>query len=358
MESNIRKIIMTEDIYMKSLQEHMTVDEVLGREYKEEINKFVNDNPSAKGLTPIQLSMAQHGISNKSTLKTFNTNGAGEWLLPSYIDTILRESISKKPILQYITDTTVPVDGLAAMAATLNWNDEKNKDNISRKRVAEGQDIPTATIKIGQKVIELLKRGRAIEATYESLMYLRIDLFKKFLDVIASDVAQSQVYDAIDVLINGDGNKENEKKVETMTLSTAGTITADDLLSMAIKVNKKSGFPITTLIVGDKFYQQIIKMRYNTNEVSGVLSMFGFEFPQSIFENVAVIYNDNIPKANGKEQIIALNTSQSLVKYIAEGSNISEIEKNIRNQTQLGTFSEIANFGLFNPDTVLIGIEK
>ena len=143
-----------------------------------------------------------------------------------------------------------------------------------------------------------------------------------------------------------------------MTLSTAGTITADDLLSMAIKVNKKSGFPITTLIVGDKFYQQIIKMRYNTNEVSGVLSMFGFEFPQSIFENVAVIYNDNIPKANGKEQIIALNTSQSLVKYIAEGSNISEIEKNIRNQTQLGTFSEIANFGLFNPDTVLIGIEK
>lgn len=59
-----------------------------------------------------------------------------------------------------------------------------------------------------------------------------------------------------------------------------------------------------------------------------------------------------------KEQIIALNTSQSLVKYIAEGSNISEIEKNIRNQTQLGTFSEIANFGLFNPDTVLIGIEK
>lgn len=356
MENNIRKIVMTEDIYMKSLQEHITVDEVLEREYKEEINKFVTDNPSAKGLTPIQLSMAQHGISNKSILNSFNTNGAGEWLMPSYIDTLLRENINRKPILQYITNTTVGVDGLAAMSATLNLNDEKNKDNISRKRVAEGQDIPLAKIELGESVIKMVKRGRAIEATYEALMYLRINVFNKYLDAIANDIAQSQVDDAIDVLINGDGNKD--KKIETMTLSTAGTVTDVDLLNMAMKFTKKSGFPITTLIVGDKFYQQIIKMRYNTNEASGVLSMFGFEFPQSIFENVTVIYNDNIPKANGKEQIIALNVDQSLIKYVALGSNIKELQSNIRNQTQLGTFTEIANFGLFNPDTVLIGIEK
>ena len=354
--SEVKKILMTEEIYMKSLKENKSVDEVLGEEYKESISKFVGDNPEAKSLTPLQMSMAQHGISKKSSLGTFNTNGAGEWLLPSYIDTVLREQINRIPILQYITNTTQGVDGLAAVSATLNWSDEKNKDNIARKRVAEGTDIPLAKIEMGQNVIKLVKRGRALEATYEALMYTRINVFNKYLEAIANDIAESQVDDAIDVLINGDNSQDN--KPETMTLSTAGTITDSDLLDMAMKFTRKSGFPITTLIVGDKFYQQILRMRYNTNEVSGVLSMFGFSFPQAIFDKVNIIYNPNIPKANNKEQMIALNTDQALIKYVAIGSNIRELQSNIRNQTQLGTFTEIANFGIFNPNAILIGIEK
>lgn len=345
------KIIVTDKVIEKALASNLSVNEVLAKEYEGHIIDKRKSNPAFEKMSPIKMAMFDAGIDGTSTIKQFNTSGAGEWLLPAFIDTRLRESVGGSDMLSYVVNSTVGVDGLSVVAASLDLvNDETNKKNIMKSRVAEGADLPLAVIKLGEQALAMYKHGRAVQATYEALQYMRVDLFSKTIDAIANDVAKQQLGNAINVLVNGDGNNNKAAEIET---ATANTITYDDILNVMTTFQDKSGLPITTVIAGKKFFDQIFKMTFDTDKMAGADYRFSISTPQFSAQNVNLIYDNRVPQSGGKDIAIFLNSDMALVKYVANGSNIREMANNIRNQTRLGTISEISAFSKFNKDAVL-----
>ncbi len=351
----MEKIIVTDNIIAKSLETGLTVDEVLAKEYEGVIEDKVKNNEAYKKLSPLKMAMADYGLSGKSLFKDFNTSGAGEWLLPAFIDTRLREAVGRSSILSYLVGNSIGVDGIAVTSASLDLTTGANAEAIQTKRVAEGADIPTATIKLGESALRLFKRGRAVEATYEALQYMRVDLFTKAIEAIGSDVAGQQVGDALQVLANGDGNSNKPNYVPT---ATANVITDEDIVNMLLAWNDQTNNPIDTIVASPTFFKQLFKMSYSTTEASGSSMRMKFNTPQFNFDTVNVIVDRRVPKDNSKEQIIALNKSMALNKYVANGSNIRELQTNIRNQTKLGTISEIAAFAVFDKNSILRVVSK
>lgn len=349
----MNKIIVNDKVISEILSTSKTADQVLSEMYEGEIADRINSNEKFKEMTPLKMAMYDCGIDKNSTIKDFTTQGASEYLLPVFIDSRMRESVASSSILSYLHGgNTVGVDSLTVMAAHLDLvKDEKNKKNISKVRVAEGADIPLAEIGLGESSIRLFKYGRAVQATYEALQYMRVDLFSKTLDAIANDVADQESQKAIEVLVYGDGNDNAAEAIET---TTAGTVTEDDVLNAVIEFQINSKLPVTTIVATRKFYTQMYKMLYSTDQAFGVAGKLGFEAPQFGFNRIQLILDTRVPMANGKEQAILLNKDYALVKYFANGSNIREMQTNIRNQTRLGTISEISAFAKFNNDATLL----
>ena len=61
-------------------------------------------------------------------------------------------------------------------------------------------------LKTQENLVKLNKRGRMLVASYEAVKFQRLDLFTVTLRQIGAYIAREQLKDAVDVLINGDGN--------------------------------------------------------------------------------------------------------------------------------------------------------
>ena len=76
----------------------------------------------------------------------------------------------------------------------------------------------------------LHKRGRRLVASYEAIRFQKLDLFSVTLRQIGAQIGRMHLEDAIDVILNGDGNNNPAK-----TTTTAG----EDELSYEEDVYKR-----------------------------------------------------------------------------------------------------------------------
>ena len=104
-----------------------------------------------------------------------------------------------------------------------------SEDDKSLKLVGEGAKIPQTEVKTRENLVKLHKRGRMLVASYEALRFQRLDLFTVTLNQIGAYIARAQLKDAIDVLVNGDGN---ENPAGTLNVATGGKVTYEDLLKL------------------------------------------------------------------------------------------------------------------------------
>jgi hypothetical protein len=340
------KIVITDELVTDALSSGRTISEVLSKHYEGEIADRITADSRLRDMDPIQMSMMDFGIGKRSLVKDFYQTTGSEWLFPAFVDRRLRESVQGMNILPYIAPNIAGTSSMAVQGAKLTM-DDANTEATKQKRVAEGSDIPLAILKLSDVAITLKKRGRAVQATYETIMFQSLDMFARHLDMIANDVSGQQVGDAISVLVNGDGNTN---PAEVSTIAGDSGLTAEELAGFAIEFWKGANVPVDTLVCGDgDFFKKLMLMNFKADDVNGLLAGATFNFPQAMLTNLTVLYDPRVPKGtSSKEQLIGLNRQYALTKWVANGSQIREIDKNIRNQTHLGTISEIAGFEKFN----------
>ena len=346
------RLLITDEIVTNAKTSGRTVTDILAQTYASDIADMVSKNESLKKLDAFQLAMLDAGVSGRSIINDLYQTDGNEWLFPAYIDRRLRESVAGLNILPYLVGSNQTVAGTSIQGTKLVM-DDKNKDAVRKKDVAEATDLPEAVMKLADTAYTLKKRGRAVSASYEAYMYMTIDMFGMHLDRIANDVAGQQAGDAIKVLVDGDGNS-NPAPVKTIV--GADGLTAEELAILAIEFWITAKLPLDTIVTGDKeFFKTLLLMSFNRDEVNGIIAGATFNFPQAQLTNLNVLYDDRVPVGAGsKAQLIALNKGQALTKYIAAGSQIREYDRNIKNQTHLGTVSEIAGFARFNDDATMI----
>ena len=168
-------------------------------------------------------------------------------LFPEYVARAVRQGMEEGNILPYLTAAETRITGMDYRSIASAPGD----DAKALKMVAEGAQIPETTISAQENLVKLHKRGRMLVASYEAIQFQRLDLFSVTLRQIGAYIGRMHTADAIDVILNGDGNSN---------AATAYTIGSDPIsgsagtLSYGALVDFWSQFdPYTmnTLLVGD-----------------------------------------------------------------------------------------------------------
>lgn len=186
-----------------------------------------------EGTDAFQRQLKRFGIHVKGagsdTVEKFFSTFESAVLFPEFISRVVRQGMEEASILPAITATVTDIDAMdyRSIYSTADSNDK------SLMYVAEGAEIPATGIRTRDNLVKLTKQGRMLVASYEALRFQKLDLFSVMLRQIGMHIRQSQLADAVHVLMRGDGN-DNEAdvfQVGAEPLSgTNGTLTYDQLV--------------------------------------------------------------------------------------------------------------------------------
>ena len=264
--------------------------------------------------------------------KFFRTTDSAA-LFPEYISRAVYQGAQENDILSKIVATVTNIEGMDYRTIFCPAND------IEKVPVAvnEGAFIPETKITTKNNLVSLKKRGRMLSASYEAIRFQRLDLFTVVLKQIGAAIAKAELFDAIDTLINGDGNGNfiSEQAVET-----SGTLTYSDLISFW---NTFDPYNMTTLITSPAVLEALLKMPEFRDAYTGLdfhstgklITPFGAELYKSsnVFEGGLI----------GLDKNFALEKVQC-------GGIITEYDKLIDRQIERAAITSISGFAKIAED--------
>ncbi len=209
---------------------------------------------SLEGLDAFERQLKRFDIKLKgagsSTVDKFFATTDSAVLFPEYVSRAVRQGIEEGKNLDSIIATKTNIDGLDYRTITsIPTADEKEL-----KEVAEGAQIPETVVHTQENLVTLKKRGRMLVASYEAIRFQRLDLFTVTLRQIGAYIARSQFKDAVDVLINGDGNNNPAAEISP---AASGTISYEDLITLW---NSFSPYEMNTLIAAPDVTAKLLSM--------------------------------------------------------------------------------------------------
>ncbi len=155
--------------------------------------------------------------------KFFKTSDSAV-LFPEYVSRAVRQGMEEANVLPRIVASTTVIDSLDYRSIAC----EPTEDEKELKVVSEGAFIPETYIKSKENLVRLRKRGRSLVASYEAVRFQRLDLFTVTLRQIGAYIARTQLADAIDTIVGGDGNSN---PAPDSSVASSGNITYSDLVS-------------------------------------------------------------------------------------------------------------------------------
>jgi hypothetical protein len=236
---------------------------------------------------------------------------------------------------------TQPIDGDAFIsfyltdpaAAAMRW-----------AHIPEGSPVPRTRLTGGDHAIRTKKFGRALEATYETLRRVRIDLIRLTIARMAMQAELDKVAAVIDVVVNGDGNSNTSATVYNLTTldpaATAGTLTLKGWIKFKAKF--VSAYRIDTVLAQeDPIMQLLLLSTSNANiplvTIAGAAGFGGLE-PLNNITGDSVRYGLTADAPASK--LVGIDTRLAIQRIEENGSNIQESFRWIENQTELLVMTE------------------
>jgi hypothetical protein len=278
----------------------------------------------------------------------------------------LRESLAASSILPYLLATTTPIDGNAYRAIYCDNSDE-NKKASKKVRVTEAADLPKSRLKTRETSIKIWKYGRQIEASYEVIRRMRIDLLSIHVRRIGEQTAQDEVDDVLGIIANGDGNANTsapvlKAKTDLDSAATSGKLSKDAWLRFLLRFYP---YQCNTVVASEDGLLQVLDILYPNDSsqmmdflLKGMAITAKVDLPQQLWTNVTLLYNPNVPKVNTHVALYGLDNRYAIEKVMETGSDIQEADKFITNQTQVLTISENSGFAkMFNDANKILEID-
>ncbi|MBR5470725.1 MAG: phage major capsid protein [Oscillibacter sp.] len=223
-----------------------------------------------EGLDAFQRQLKRFDIKVKGAgsdmVEKFFHNSESAVLFPEFVSRVVRQGMEEGSILSDITATVTRFDGMdyRSIASVPAEADKK------LLRVEEGAAIPQTTIRTQENLVRLHKRGRMLVASYEAIRFQRLDLFSVTLRQIGAYIGRMHLEDAIEVLMNGDGNNNPAAafKIGTNPISgTAGTLSYDALLDFWSQFDP---YTMNTMLVSNDVMLSLLKMTEFQNPMTGL----------------------------------------------------------------------------------------
>lgn len=191
--------------------------------------------------------------------KFFQTSDSAA-LFPEYLSRAIHQGMEEANVLNQIVATVTQIDGMDYRSiASIPTDDEKRMEEVD-----EGAAIPTTTVHLQENLVELKKRGRMLEASYEAIQFQKLDLFTVTLKQIGAYLATTLLGDAVDVLINGDGN---ENPATVLNVATESEITYDDMIKLW---GSFGNYEMNTILVAPDVMLKILAIPEFQNPLTGM----------------------------------------------------------------------------------------
>lgn len=250
------------------------------------------------------------------------------------------------PLSELISMTTA-IDSDTYRSYFLTYDAEA----LRRYRVGETADIPIAKLTGSETSIRLHKYGRGLQASYEDLRRMRVDKLAFYIQWMALQSEIDKTAAAMTVLINGDGNANTVPTTHNLTTldsaATAGTLTLKGWL--AFKFKFANPYVLTTALMQEAVALQLALLNTGSaniplvNVPGGQGSLGTGLTPINQFaDNVRYGWTSEAPTL----KIVAFDSRFALERVTEIGSEISEMERYITNQTQILTFTEVEGYAV------------
>lgn len=271
-----------------------------------------------------------------STVDKFFATTDSAVLFPEYVSRAVRQGIEEGKHLDSIVATKTNIEGLDYRTITsIPTADEKEL-----KEVAEGAQIPETVIHTQENLVTLKKRGRMLVASYEAIRFQRLDLFTVTLRQIGAYIARSQFKDAVNVLIDGDGNNN---PAEVVAPATAGTITYADLIKLW---NSFSPYEMNTLIASPDIMAKLLAMPEFRDAPAGL----NFHGNGSMITPLGA----KLIKSNDlSKKIVALDKNYAL-EMVTAGGVQTDFDHLIDRQLERAAITQISGFAKIFADSAKV----
>lgn len=201
------------------------------------------------------------GGADSDMVEKFFQSGSSSALFPEYVARAVRKGMEKRSKLPQMTAAVTRIDALDYRTITADSDLSKMNGSI----VEECGQLPQTVIKTQKSLVQLHKRGRMLVSSYEALRFQKLDLFTVTLQQIGACIAEEQMKDAVNVLINGDGNN-NAAKVTKLSKA----ITYSDIVDLW---GACAPYELSTLIAGTKAVKDLM----NLSEFKDASAGFNFK---------------------------------------------------------------------------------
>lgn len=290
-----------------------------------------------EGLDAFQRQLKRFDIrvsgQHSDSIEKFFRSTESAALFPEYISRAVMQGIEENDVLNSVIATTTAIDGLDYRAISSVTPD------ADAPAINEGSVIPETKIQTQQNLIPLFKRGRILTASYEAIRFQRLDVFTIALKQIGAAIARAQIKDAVNVLLNGDGNG-NEAKVLT---TASGELTYSDLLNLWMSLYP---YTMTTLIASPDVFSKILSM----DEFKDSAASRGFDGTGKVVTpfGAELLRYDGMPAGT----VIALDKNFALEKVQA-GNVVTEADKLIDRQLERAAVTSTTGFAKIFADAAV-----
>lgn len=293
------------------------------------------------GLDAYQRQLKRFDIKVKgahsNTMEKFFSTAASAALFPEYVSRAVHQGMEEQTILDSITASRTNVNSMDYRSITV----DNAKDVMELQEVAEGAEIPETTIRLKETLVKMKKRGRMLVASYEALRFQRLDLFTVALRQIGSYIAKSQLEDAVQVLIAGDGSPGSGAEA----IQTAGAQVAySDLIALW---QKFQDYQMNTLLAAPDMAAKILALAEFQDPATGL----GFQNSGKLGTplGAVMIKSSAVPAGT----VVALD-SRCALEMVTAGPVQVDYDKLISRQLERAAITSIAGFVKLFPDAVKV----
>lgn len=295
------------------------------------------EGTSLEGLDAFsrQLKRFDIKVSGKGSdcVEKFFQSSSSAALFPEYVSRAVQQGMEQADIIPDIVATVTNIEGMDYRSIA----SVPSEDDKSLKIVGEGASIPQTVIKTQENLVKLLKRGRMLVASYEAIRFQRLDLFTVTLNQIGAYIRRAQLKDAVDVLLNGDGNNNPCK---TIAAETEGTITYNDLLKLWADM---SPYELNTILAPTAAMQKLL----DTTELKDSAAGQSFHGSGKMVTPLGakLIHTQAI----SDDLIIGMDKNCALEMVVA-GDVVTDYDKLIDRQLERAAITSIAGFAKIYKD--------
>ena len=291
-----------------------------------------------EGTDAFQRQLKRFGIRVKgagsSPVEKFFRTMDSAVLFPEYIARTVRQGMEENDILPAITATTTVIDSMDYRSIY----SEPTEEDKALRNVEEGTVIPATQVKTKEHLVRLTKRGRMLVASYEAVRFQKLDLFSVMLRQIGSYIQKMQLQDAVDVLINGDGNDNAAAQytVGTSPISgSSGTLGYDQLVEFWGQFDP---YTMNAILCSTGTMTKLLKITELQNPMTGL----NFQGTGKLTTPLGAQLHRTGAVPTGK--LIGLDTRYAL-ELVRAGDVLVEYDKLIDRQLERAAITSISGFG-------------